>query len=121
MAHNYFNVTFGAQAQAAGAGVHRFTAPVGLTLVNVSFGVEAITGSPTNVNLDVQDDTTDVITGITRTAAGVEAWTSTHFGGEEDPIAIAAGSVVEIDVNFVSGSSPTADYDVVLTFLAGTV
>lgn len=121
MAHNYFNVTFGAQAQAAANGVHRFTAPVGLTLVNVSFGVEALTGSPTNVNIDIQDDTNDVITAITRTSAGVAEWVSTHFGGSETPVAIAEGSVLEVDVNFSGGSSPTADYDVLLTFLAGTV
>lgn len=114
--------TFSAQAQAAANGVHAVKAPVGLTLVGVSVYPEAFTGSPTGFNIDIQDDTTDVITAVAANSAGTPGeWKSTHFGGSNAPVAVAAGSVLEIDVNFSGGSSPTADYEIVLFALAGTV
>lgn len=115
------SVSFSAQAQTAANGVHGFTVPYGMTLVGISMWVEAITGSPTNLTIDIQDDGTDVITvAFTVTAAGAAVWNSTALGGTNTPINIARGSVVEVDLNFTGGSTPAADYDITLFYLAGT-
>lgn len=119
---NLIAFTFRSQAQAAANGVHTLYAPVGLTLVGVTLTAEAFTGTPTGFNVDIQDDEVDVITGVAANTAGAPGtWLSTHLGGSHAPVAVAAGSEVEVDVNFSGGSSPTADYDVTLWCLAGTV
>lgn len=114
--------TFSAQAQATANGVHRVKVPFGITIVGVTLCAEAFTGSPTGFNIDIQDDTVDVITAVAANTAGTPGeWKSTHFGGSNTPVAVAAGSVVEVDINLVAGSTPTADYDVTIFALAGTV
>lgn len=119
---NLLSFTFSAQAQADADGVHTLYAPVGLTLVGVTVCAEAFTGSPTGFNVDVQDDGADVVTAVAANTAGTPgSWLAAHLGGSESAVAIAAGSEVEIDVNLTGGSSPTADYDVTLWCLAGTV
>lgn len=125
MPQNYYTVNFSAREQAAQNGAHGFITPVGMTLVGISMWLTAAGGAPTNTNIDVQVDGSDVITGaITLTPAGApkgDSWLSTHFGGSAAPIHIDAGEDVEIDLNFSGGSTPDATYDLVLTFLAGTV
>ena len=122
MSTQLITFSFSAQAQAAANGVHRVKMPLGMTLVGVTVCAEAFTGSPTGFNVDVQDDTVDVITAVAANSAGTPGeWKSTHLGGSNAPVEVAAGSVVEVDVNFTGGSSPTADYDVILFALAGTV
>ena len=51
------------------------------------------------------------------TAGTPGTWKSTALGGSETPVKVAADSSVEIDVNLVAGSSPTADYHVDLWVL----
>lgn len=119
---NLLTFTFSAQTQGEADGVHTLYAPVGLTLVGVTLCAEAFTGSPTGFSVDVQDDGSDVVTAVAANSAGTAgSWLTAHLGGSQSAVAIAAGSEVEIDVNFTGGSSPTADYDVTLWCLAGTV
>lgn len=113
---------FSAQAQVTANGVHTVKVPFGMTIVGVTVCAEAFTGSPTGFNIDIQDDTVDVITAVAANSAGTPGeWKSTHFGGSNAPVFVAAGSVVEVDINLTAGSSPTADYDVTIYALAGTV
>jgi hypothetical protein len=96
--------------------------PFGITIVGVTVVAEAFTGTPTGFNIDIQDDGTDVITAVAaNTAATPGEWLSTHLGGTNTPVAVAAGSKVEVDINLTAGTSPTADYDVTIFALAGTV
>ena len=114
--------TLSSQAQADADGVHTLYAPVGLTLVGVTVCAEAFTGGPTGFNVDIQDDGVDVVTAVAAsTPATPRAWLTPHFGGSQTPVGIAAGSKIEVDINLTGGSSPTADYDVTLWCLAGTV
>lgn len=122
MSLNTMAIAFSNQAQGAANGVHTVKVPFGFTIVGVSLCAEAFTGSPTGFSIDVQDDGSDVITGVSADTAGTAGtWESTHVGGSNDPVHVDADSEIEIDVNFSGGSSPTADYDVVLFGLVGTV
>ena len=122
MSSQLLTFNFSAQAQGTANGVHTVKVPFGITLVGVTVCAEAFTGSPTGFTIDIQADTADVITAVAANSAGTPGeWKSTHFGGSNAPVVVAAGSVVEVDVNLVAGSSPTADYDVTIYALAGTV
>ena len=113
-------INFSAQAQGDADGVHTLYAVRTLTIVGVTVCAEAFTGTPTAFDIDVQDDGTDVITAVAASTAGTAGtWLATHLGGTNDPVEVAAGSEIEIDVNFTGGSSPTADYDVTLWCLLG--
>ena len=113
-------LTFTAEAQADADGVHLFVAPRQMTIVGVSVCAEAFTGSPTGFNVDIQDDGADVITAVAANSAGTPGtWLSTHLGGAQAPVRVAAGSAVELDINLAGGSAPTADYTIVLWALLG--
>jgi len=97
-----------------------FSALEAMTIVGVSLCATVFTGSPTGFNIDIQDDGTDVITAIAaNTALTPGTWKTAHMGGTETPVTIAAGSEVEIDLNLTGGSAPTAEFDVVIWYLAG--
>jgi len=114
--------TVSSQAQADADGVHTIYTPVGLTLVGVTLCAEAFTGTPTGFNVDIQDDGSDVITAVAANTAGTPgSWLTPQLGGTETPVAVAAGSEIEVDVNLTAGTSPTADYDVTIWALTGTV
>ena len=101
-----------------------FNAIEGFTIVGASLCGQTFTGSPTNFNLDVVDDGTDVLAGVcTHAVAGTPAtWKTPHMGGTNAPVYVAAGSVVGITVNASGGSSPTiAKGAVVLYVLPGAV
>jgi hypothetical protein len=122
MSAQLITFTFSAQAQADADGVHTVKVPFGMTIVGVTLCAEAFTGSPTGFNIDIQADTNDVISGVAANSAGTPGeWKSTHLGGSNAPVVVAAGSVIEVDVNLTAGSSPTADYDIAVFALAGTV
>jgi hypothetical protein len=122
MSAQLITFTFSAQAQADADGVHTVKMPFGITIVGVTLCAEAFTGSPTGFTIDIQDDTSDVITAVAANSAGTPGeWKSTHLGGSNAPVVVDAGSAVEIDVNLTGGTSPTADYDVAIFALAGTV
>jgi hypothetical protein len=115
-------VNFSAQAQADADAVHGFIAPVGLTLVGVSVYPEAFTGTPTGFNVDVMVGETEAVKALAANTAGTAVqWKSKHLGGTNAAVAVAAGAVVTVDVNLAEGTTPTADYDVCLWLLPGTV
>jgi hypothetical protein len=65
-----------------------------------------LVGSAATETIDVQDDGTDVVTAHDISANGV--------GELATPVRIAAGSVIEIDLNLVGGTSPTASGEIAL-------
>ena len=91
-----------------------FMLPFGATLVYVS-------GTPmtddAGTTLDLHDDGVEIIAAL---ACAVKAtpgeWISTHCGGSETPIAIAAGSEMTMDLN---GIEVGVRFDVQLLFLVG--
>jgi hypothetical protein len=122
MSSQVITFNFSSQSQADADGVHTLKLPFGITVVGVTVCAEAFTGSPTGFNIDLQKDAIDVITAVAANSAGTPGeWKSTHFGGSNTPVAVAAGSVIEIDVNLTAGTTPTADYDITIFALAGTV
>jgi len=113
--HRLVPIAFNLVGQADADGVIEFDMPVGMTILGVSLCAEAFTGTPTAFTVDIQDDGTDVITAIAASTAGTPGtWLTPALGGTEIPVHIAAGSDVEIDVNLSAGSTPTADFAVVL-------
>lgn len=113
--HNLSAMVFCAQAQLDADGVFEFDAPVGFTIWGASLCAEAFANAPTGFNVDIQDDATDVITAIAaNTALTPGTWLTPALGGTQTPVTIAAGSDVEVDVNLVGGSTPTADFTLVL-------
>ncbi len=119
---NEYLVTFcfTVEAQAAADNVHEFTIPRQMTIVGISLCAEAFTGSPTGFSIDVVDDGSHVISAVAANTAGTPGtWLSKHYGGSNDPVAIAASSVVGVDVNFTGGTSPTADYTLIIWALMG--
>jgi hypothetical protein len=72
----------------------------------------------TGAVMDIQDDGTDIVTGIDASDHDVPGvWKSTHCGGANAPIQIAAGSELELD--FDAGAAANR-FDVVLLFLTGS-
>jgi hypothetical protein len=110
--------------QAAGNALCGFEALEDLTLVGASLSLDAVTGTPTAVTMDVNDDGAG-IAGFTAVSVGTTAGAvtpvkTTHYGGAVAiPADIAAGSEVDVDLNFSGGSSPTAGGTVVLWVLPG--
>ncbi len=104
---------------AATNGQHEFTALQGMTLVGASLCAVALTGSPAGFNVDINDDGTAALAALAANTAGTPGeWRSTAMGGAAEPVLIARGSNVTVDINFTGGSSPTADYTLVLWWLA---
>lgn len=105
----------GQVGQTLGAGSFKHTLPnIPMTLVHVS-------GYPTvddaGLTMQVQDDGTDILAAaldIADTDAAPAEYKSKHLGGTNDPIAIAGGSVIELD--FANAAVDTR-VQFVLTFL----
>ena len=105
---------------AAASSVVAFQALESMTIVGVSLCATVFTGTPTGFTVDIQDDTADVITAIAAdTALTPGTWLTPHMGGTETPVTIAAGSVIEVDLNLTGGTTPTAEFDLVIYYLAG--
>lgn len=67
--------------------------------------------------IDIQDDGTDIVTAIDASDHDVPGeWQSTHVGGTNAPLAIAAGSEIEIDINNAAAANR---FDITLLFLTG--
>jgi hypothetical protein len=91
-----------------------FMLPFGGTLVYVS-------GSPmtddAGTTLDVHDDGAAIISALAcATKATPGEWISTHCGGTQTPVAIAAGSEITMDLNSIEVA---VRFDVQLLFLVG--
>ena len=70
-----------------------------------------------DATIDIQDDTADIVTAISCAVAATPGeWISTHCGGSETPVTIAAGSELEIDANNVAA---TTRLDITMLFLTG--
>jgi len=113
-------LSFTVEAQDDADVVIEFEALEAMTIVGVSLCAEAFTGSPTGFNVDIQDDGTDVVTAVAANTAGTPGtWKSVHMGGSNAPVHVSAGSSVEVDVNLSGGTSPTADFTLVIWYLGG--
>ena len=75
------------------------TVPCALVIVAVYASPSADDASAT---VDINDDGTAAISAVScAVAATPGSWISTHFGGDETPVAIAADSVLALDANAV--------------------
>jgi hypothetical protein len=113
-------LSFSLEAQDDADGVIEFEALEDMTIVGVSLCAEAFTGTPTGFNIDIQDDGSDVIAAVAANTAGTPGtWKAVHMGGTNSAAHIAAGSSVEVDVNFSGGTTPDADFTLLIYYLAG--
>jgi hypothetical protein len=113
-------LSFTIEGQDDADGVIEFEALEEMTIVGVSLCAEAFTGTPTGFNVDIHDDGVDVVTGVAANTAGTPGtWKSVHMGGTNAAVTIARGSSVGVDVNLSGGSSPTADFTLLIYYLAG--
>lgn len=88
--------------------------PFGATLVYAS--VSPMTDDA-GATMDIQDDGTDIVTAVSAADHDVPGeWISTHAGGTNTPVAIAAGSEISIDINAAAAANR---FDVTLLFLTG--
>jgi hypothetical protein len=110
-----FNLADPVEGNALGALETYFMLPFGATLVYAS-GAPSVDDAGTT--FDLMDDT--AAAGPTALACAVAAtpgeWISTHCGGTQTPVAIAAGSEMSIDVN---GIAAGVTFAIVLLFLVG--
>lgn len=85
------------ESAASGALAAYANIPFNLTIVAVSV---ASLEDDAGATIDINDDGTGVITAIDasdKDAPG--SWLSVHAGGANEPVSIAAGSVLSLDVN----------------------
>ncbi len=85
------------------------------------FTIVGVTCSPSaddaGLTIDINDDGTGVITAIdAATKAAPGTWKSTHLGGSNAPVAVAAGSVISFDANSAAADTRVG---VVMTCLLG--
>jgi hypothetical protein len=67
--------------------------------------------------LDINDDAATIITALTCADKDVPGeWISTHCGGSETPVEIAAGSVLDFDFNDAAAANR---FDIVMLMLQG--
>jgi hypothetical protein len=91
-----------------------FMLPFGATLVYASGA--PMTDDP-GTTLDVHDDGAAIITAMVAALKATPGeWISTHCGGTETPVAIAAGSEMTMDLNSIAVG---VRFDVQLLFLVG--
>lgn len=108
------NIADPVEASAAADSAALVMVPFGATLIYVSVSPYE---DDTGATIDVQDDGTDIVTGVDASDKDVPGeWASIHAGGTNDPVAIAAGSEIEIDLNSAAGGNR---FDVTLLFLTG--
>lgn len=111
-------IVFTGKAVAATANYHKWAAQTGITVVGISLCAASFGGAPSGFNIDLNDDGAGVITAVAANSAGtVGEWKSTAPGGSNDVVQVARGSVLSIDINFSGGSSPNADYTLVIFYL----
>ena len=109
-----FSVTDPDATAAAGTAAVRFELPFNFTIVGVSVcPLEDDAGA----TMDIQDDGTDVITAVAcADKDAVTPWLSTHVGGTNAPVTIAADSEVTLDFNSAAASNV---FHVAISYLAG--
>ena len=73
------------------------TVPVNLTIVAV-YAAPSVDDADTTI--DINDDGSEAIAGVAcATKATPGSWISTHFGGANAPVKVAADSVLSFDAN----------------------
>ena len=111
-------IVFTGKAMPATANYHKWGALNGITVVGITLCAASFSGAPTGFNVDLNDDGAGVITAVAANSAGVVGeWRSTATGGSNDAVQVARGSVLSVDLNFVGGTSPNADYTLVIHYL----
>ncbi len=110
-----FSVTDATEGNALSTNAMYFIVPFGATLVYVSVAPHDDDALAT---LDINDDAASVVAGVDATDKDVPGeWISTHFGGTETPVEIAAGSVCDFDFNNAAAANR---FDVVMLMLQGS-
>ena len=104
------DVAFYLNAQADADGVGIYYGESVFTITGVSVGL-TITGAPTAATIDLQEDGTDVSTGIDVSSNGYVELT--------DPVTISAETALDIDLNFTGGTTPAATGHLHLHILRG--
>jgi len=86
-----------------GALFRYFTTDVPLTIIGVTVSPSV---DDAGLTIDINDDGTGVITAIDASDLDVPGtWKSTHLGGAQTPISIAAGSVISFDANSAAANT----------------
>jgi len=109
-----YNLNIGDPDESAGVttSASMVMVPFGCTLIYAS--VSPYADDP-GASIDIQDDGSDIVTAVDATDHDVPGeWISTHAGGTETPVAIAAGSEIEVDVN---AGAVANRFDVTMLFL----
>jgi len=114
LVHWSITLTDPLDAGVLGALVYYATIPMSMTIVAVSAAPSA---DDAGLTIDINVDGTAAIAALAAADQNVAGtWTSTHFGGANEPVHIAADSVISIDVN--SAAAATAVY-LNIWYLAG--
>ena len=110
-----FSVTDATEASALSTNACYFMVPFGATLVYVSVAPHDDDALAT---LDINDDGSGIVAAVDATDKDVPGeWISTHLGGTEAPVAIAAGSVMDFDFNNAAAANR---FDVCMLMLQGS-
>lgn len=92
-----FDLVDGEAGVTLGANYRYFTVPCDVTVVYVTASPSA---NDTGLNVDINDDGSGAITAIVCAVKDTPGtWISTHFGGAQTPVRIAADSKVSLDAN----------------------
>ena len=92
-----FNLADPVEGNALGALETYFRIPFGATLVYASGAPAADDAGGT---MDINDDGSAIVTALACAVAATPGeWISTHCGGTQTPVEIAAGSLMTIDLN----------------------
>ncbi len=86
-----------------GANYRYITVPFSLTIVAASASPSV---DDAGLTIDINDDGSDAITAIDASDLDVPGtWKSTHVGGTETPVTIAAGSKISLDANSAAANT----------------
>jgi hypothetical protein len=111
-------LVFTGKAVPATNNYHKWVALNGLTVVGMTLCAASFGGAPTGFSVDLNDDGAAAITALAANTAGTAGeWRSTATGGSNDVVQVARGSVLSVDLNFTGGSTPNADYTLVIHYL----
>jgi hypothetical protein len=109
-----FSIADPTEGAAVGALACYFMLPFGATLIYASAAPFA---DDPGLTMDLNDDGSAIIAAmVCATKAAPGEWISTHAGGTETPVAIAAGSEMTVDFNNAANGNRV---DVVFLFLTG--
>ena len=110
-----FSVGNPTEITALGDNALYFMVPFGATLVYVSVAPH---DDDALASLDINDDGVAIVSAVDATDKDVPGeWISTHFGGSETPVEIAAGSVCDFDFNDAAAANR---FDIVMLMLQGS-